>query len=200
MTEHRQQVDAVTKAVPTWVDPEQPVVEAIRQGDADAMAEFVARNTPWVRGVVFAVTGRSDNIDDVLQQVWVRAWRQAGSIHDPSRWRAWLYSIARHAGQDSQRRLQRRTRLHRRWGQWRQRLGGGEASPEVELIRDEQHRMTLDAIGELPAMYREPFVLRHLEDWSYAQIADVLGISAEGVETRLVRARRMLREKLKGRV
>ena len=61
--------------------------------------------------------------------------------------------------------------------------------------------MTSDRLYELlPAIYREPFVLRHLEDWSYAEIGEVLGLSVDTVETRLVRARRLLREMLQGKV
>ena len=58
------------------------------------------------------------------------------------------------------------------------------------------HQRVLGAIRGLPAIYREPFILRHLEDWNYQQIAQTLGVSVEAVETRLVRARRLLREAL----
>jgi RNA polymerase sigma factor (sigma-70 family) len=64
----------------------------------------------------------------------------------------------------------------------------------------ETRETILRAVQALPVLYREPFVLRHLEDWSYAQIADVLGLTLEAVETRLVRARRSLREALRGKV
>jgi RNA polymerase sigma-70 factor (ECF subfamily) len=52
----------------------------------------------------------------------------------------------------------------------------------------------------LPAIYREPFALRHLEGWTYAEIGTVLDLPLETVETRLVRARRLLREMLSGKV
>jgi RNA polymerase sigma-70 factor (ECF subfamily) len=48
----------------------------------------------------------------------------------------------------------------------------------------------------LPAAYREPFVLRHLEQWPYATIAEVLGITPMAVETRVARARRMLLDEM----
>lgn len=65
---------------------------------------------------------------------------------------------------------------------------------------NETHRTLLGAIEALPAIYREPFALRHLEDWSYARIGEALGLPVETVETRLVRARRLLRESLKGKI
>ena len=56
------------------------------------------------------------------------------------------------------------------------------------------------AIAGLPVLYREPFVLRVLEGWSYEQIGEALRLPKDTVETRLVRARRLLRERLQGRL
>jgi RNA polymerase sigma-70 factor (ECF subfamily) len=71
-----------------------------------------------------------------------------------------------------------------------------EPGPDVTLSDDERRRLVQQAIRGLPAIYREPLVLRHLEDLSYREIAAVLGIPPDTVETRLVRARRLLREAL----
>ena len=46
-------------------DPQRPVFEAIQQGDSHALAELMHRQGPWVRGVIFAVLGRADELDDV---------------------------------------------------------------------------------------------------------------------------------------
>jgi RNA polymerase sigma-70 factor (ECF subfamily) len=58
----------------------------------------------------------------------------------------------------------------------------------------------LRAIQALPVLYREPFVLRHLQGWTYKEIAEVMDMRVDSVETRLVRARRFLRERLKDKV
>jgi RNA polymerase sigma-70 factor (ECF subfamily) len=67
-------------------------------------------------------------------------------------------------------------------------------------VTNERHEAVLDAVASLPALYREPFVLKHLEGWSYRQIGEALGLPTDTVETRLVRARRRLRQKLAGEV
>ena len=67
-------------------------------------------------------------------------------------------------------------------------------------ISSEQRELLGAAIRALPTLYREPFVMRHLQGWSYAEIGDVLGMPVDTVETRLVRARRQLREALKDRI
>ena len=75
------------------------------------------------------------------------------------------------------------------------------ANPPVKSLVDrEVHETVLAAIGGLPELYREPFVLRHLEGWSYARIGETMNLPVDTVETRLVRARRLLRETLKGRL
>lgn len=181
-------------------DPELPVIEAIQQGDAYALDEFMRRHGRWVRGVIYAALGRMDEVDDVAQRVWMQVWREARRLDDPARWRSWLYRIARNAAYDAHRERQRRKKLlDGAVGRW---LGLNPAAPAVDqaLALDERQQAIYAAIGELPGMYREPFVLKHLENWSYQEIADALDLPVDTVQTRLVRARRRLREKLTGKV
>jgi RNA polymerase sigma-70 factor (ECF subfamily) len=76
----------------------------------------------------------------------------------------------------------------------------GTSSPDRNVVGREQHQEVLAAVQALPALYREPFVLRHVAGWSYKEIAGVMGMPVDSVETRLVRARRFLRESLKDKV
>lgn len=184
----------------TEYDPERPVIEAIQQGDPHAMAEFIQRQGRWVRGVVFGALGRMEDVDDVAQRVWMQVWREARRLDDPAKWRVWLYRIARNAATDIGRSRQRQGRM---LDELLNRAATGpepEQSPERKLIADERTNAMMEAIASLPALYREPFVLKHLEDWSYQQIGESLGLPVDTVETRLVRARRLLRERLAGKV
>ncbi len=153
----------------------------------------------WLRGVIYAVTGRLDLVDDVLQEVWIRVCQQIHSVREPQRLRGWLYRVARNAAIDARRGTRRHEAvpLEAVEGQVVEPGGGG---PPARAMRAELREALLRAVEALPALYREPFVLRHLEGWSYARIGEVLGLSVETVETRLVRARRLLREMLDGKV
>jgi RNA polymerase sigma-70 factor (ECF subfamily) len=181
-------------------DPETPVIQAIQAGDSHALAELMSRHGAWVRGVIFGALGRPDEVEDVAQRVWMTVWREAHRLSDPGRWRVWLYRIARNAATDAGRRRQRRRKLLSTL--WRR----AESQPSVGLSAEapveshERREMMLQAIGNLPELYREPFVLRHLDGWSYAQIAEAMGLPVDTVETRLVRARRLLRHELAGKV
>ncbi len=179
-------------------DPEAPVVEAIRGGDRCAFAEFVRRHNDWVRGVIFGVLGRADALDDVSQQVWTTVWQRIGELRATQSWRSWLYRMARNAAVDAGREASRqRARLK---VAARETARSGAASAESPLVSEERQREVLAAIGGLPPLYREPFVLRHMNGWNYQQIAEAMEMPVDSIETRLVRARRLLREALKDKM
>ena len=177
----------------------QLVAEA-REGDRVAADRLVREHAGWVRSAIYGVTARADLVDDIAQQVWARAWQHLGTLENPRQLRPWLYMIARNTAIDvcvAERRQQ--AIADRLDGQVRP-ADRPPASPPGVTDRRELRETLLRAVQSLPAIYREPFVLRHLEEWSYAEIGNVLSLSAETVETRLVRARRLLREMLQGKV
>ncbi len=187
-------------ALPLEQDSETGVFQAVQQGDRYAFEELVGRHSRWVRGIVFAQLGDETATEDVVQQIWLRLWQQAGTVRDPRTWRAWLVRIARNAAYDEVRwRRQQREGVARVVAE-RPPEERTERGPEGEATVEEQKRFVREAIRGLPAIYREPLVLRQLEGWSYQEIGNVLGIPVDTVETRLVRARRLLREALAGRV
>jgi len=181
------------------VEAASALVSAAQRGSRRAAERLVRQHDGWVRGVIYGVTGRRDLVDDVAQQVWAQVWERLGSLNDPRRLRAWLYSVARNAAIDASQDRRRRNAV--RLSLVADGLGDEQAPGPVRLtVGDELQETLLRAVESLPALYREPFVLRHLEDWSYAEIGELLGLSMETVETRLVRARRLLRETLNGKV
>lgn len=180
-------------------DAEEVVIEAIQARDRYAFEEFVRRQNRWVRGVVFGVLGRPDLVDDVVQQVWSSVWDRVGELREPNRWRSWVYRLARNAAVDAGRDLTRRRKAAQAALREAPRTDR-PTRPDDALLSTERERLVLDAVAGLPAIYREPFVLRHLNGWSYQQIGDLLEMPVDTVETRLVRARRLLRESLQGRV
>jgi RNA polymerase sigma-70 factor (ECF subfamily) len=173
-------------------EAEESVIDAIRGGDRYAFEEFVRRNHRWVRGVIFGVLGHRDIGDDVSQQVWTAFWQRIGELRDTASWKSWLYRMARNAAVDAGRELSRR-----KAAQFPAELvlstRPGDPSADHEAVRQEEQRRVLNAIQGLPAIYREPFVLRHLNGWSYREIAELMNLPVDSVETRLVRARRFLR-------
>ncbi len=178
------------------------LVALAQRGDRRAADHLVREHDGWVRSAIYAVVGRPDLVDDIAQQVWLRVWERLDTLQNPARLRPWLYAIARRTALD----------MHAEHERHRSRATSlaaeamaledspSQRRPPQTLSEREQREALLAAVRGLPAIYREPLALRHLQDWSYAEIAELLGISVETVETRLVRARALLRESLEGRV
>lgn len=181
-------------AASTNFDSEQPVIEAIQQGDHYAFKELLRRHDRWVRGIVFGVLGQNDQVDDVTQQVWTSVWEKISDLRDTSRWRIWLYRLARNAAVDAG----RNTTKHRErtTGLPEHVIDKADRDPGAQWGADERRDAMKQAIEALPALYREPLTLKHLEGWTYREIAEVLDAPVDTIETRLVRARRMLRKAL----
>lgn len=170
-----------------------------QQGNRPAADRLVREHEGWVRSVIFGVVGRWDLVDDIAQQVWAQVWERLRSLNDPQRLKPWLYSVARNAAIDASQ--ARRRRMAASLEPVAGSLGDERTAPPSQTLANRELRgLLLRAVEALPAHYREPFVLRHLEDWNYSQIGELLGLPVETVETRLVRARRLLREMLKGQV
>ncbi len=184
----------MTMPLPEEFDPVQPVVDAVVAGDGPAFEELVRGQGDWVRAVVFGVLGDRDRVDDVAQQVWTTVWERIGHLRDPGRWRPWLYRLARNAAVDAGRAQTRRRRSAERV------TGDATVTPCDTMVEAERRETVWRAIRGLPALYREPFVLRHVEGWGYRRIGEVMDIPVDTVETRLVRARRLLRDVLKDKV
>lgn len=183
-------------SAPADVDALHVLVAEAQRGNRPAADRLVREHEGWVRSVVFGVVGRWDQVDDIVQQVWAQVWERLPSLKDPRRLRSWLCSVARNAAIDAGQARRRRTTSALE--PVADALADGSEGSPVRVVLDGELRTTLlRAVEALPVHYREPFVLRHLEDWSYQQIGEMLGLPLETVETRLVRARRLLREMLK---
>ncbi len=180
-------------------DGDLELIAAAQQGERSALDAFVRRHQGWVRNVVYATVGNPSIVDDIVQHVWTNVWEKIGTLVDPTRWRGWLYRMAKNAAIDAG--LKRaREREHR---VDLSSIGCPESTisdPAKALIDAERHQQVLDAIRQLSEIYREPFILRHLNGWSYAEIGEAMSLPLDTVETRLVRARRLLRAALKHEV
>ncbi|MHC4474971.1 MAG: RNA polymerase sigma factor [Planctomycetota bacterium] len=138
-----------------------------------------------VLGLCIAHTKNFHDGEDVMQEVFMKAFTKFGTLRDPTRARSWLLKIARRMCIDFTRRR-------------------SPAQPMPENVpapphgQDEQINRLHKAISRLPEGYREPITLYYLDGRNCAGVAQNLGISEEAVRSRLVRARLRLHEILKG--
>src|SRR5262245_10281965 len=139
--------------------------------------------------------------EDLVQETYLKAFRAAESFKPGTNLRAWLFTILHNTARNRVRDRARDTvsvdsevveRAAERPG-----IGGVAETPESLLLRDTLAPELQAAIDALPEAFREAVWLRDVEEFSYAEIADMLSIPVGTVMSRISRGRRLLYERLK---
>ena len=137
------------------------------------------------------LSGSRTEAQDLVQNVYLQAWRSFHRVELGTNCRAWLFKMLLNEIRHHQRRLNS-SRLTADSGTLND---TAFEEPVSEVLTDED---VLAALGTLPAEFREVVLLADVEDFAYRQIAEILGIPVGTVMSRLSRGRRQLRMKLKG--
>jgi RNA polymerase sigma-70 factor (ECF subfamily) len=173
------------------------LVRRARQGDETAFHELVDRYAAELYGLARWFVGNAADAEDVLQETFAGAFRHLRSFEGRSSVKTWLNRIlVRQAARHHRSRARQRTVPLRGLSDGSQAvLGGHEAEAPAD---DNDLRLdVLNLLDTLSPEHREVVVLRELQGMSYSEIAEVVGIPEGTVESRLFRARRELRERLK---
>jgi RNA polymerase sigma factor (sigma-70 family) len=160
-----------------------------RTDDDKAFERLYESHVRNVYRYAVAMLGEPADAEDVTQTTFMNAYRAFKQGTRPERPQSWLIAIAHNVCRQRFRQAQRRPREVA----FDERLGDGAPFDEVEAPSAEDLRR---ALSQLPTNQRAAIVMRELEGCSYAEIAEVLGISISALEALLFRARRALREQL----
>jgi RNA polymerase sigma-70 factor (ECF subfamily) len=184
-------------------------MQAIANGDESAFAQLLDRHIHRVHHFVLRITNRPGDADDLVQETFLRVWRNAGQF---SQQRAslttWLMSIARNLCIDEHRRSNTRPTGHsvadgqtvldaladEPSGIVSREDSGGHAVLQLEQARRLEYLRA--AIADLPERQRTAITLCQLQGYSNANAAEILNIKVAAVESLLARARRTLRAAL----
>ncbi|MEZ5990565.1 MAG: sigma-70 family RNA polymerase sigma factor [Planctomycetota bacterium] len=157
------------------------------RGAKEAFGFLVLRYSRAVRSVVLTCLGSTADMDDLVQECFLRAYKGLNRIEDPSRFGHYVRRIARNLCID---------RIRRR-GNDQLSLDEVELEPAEVPPPDEDDRLPKlrRVVGGLPEALREAVLLFYFENLSVREMADHLGISEASVSQRLSRARARLRER-----
>lgn len=180
------------------------LVERARTGDGRALDLLWRSHRRWVAAIVIAHRPRTVDVDDLMQEVAVKFLDKIDTLRDPEAFRPWLRRIVLNVCRGTARGLKPTLTLVERGDGPGGLPGRGEvATPAAGAPRGDEVAATDDAARHvlaqaltLPPEYREPLLLRCLRSLSYQQIGELLDLPVTTIETRLARARRMLREEI----
>ncbi|HXI71051.1 MAG TPA: RNA polymerase sigma factor [Verrucomicrobiae bacterium] len=178
-------------------------MEKLQAGHDAALNDLMERHATPVFHFLCRMVGSEDDANDLAQETFVRVFKSRGSFRMEQKFSTWLFTIAANLARNHFRWRARHPNLSldAENPETEQSLGstlpaGGHAPNEAALATERAQAVRV-AVGKLPEDLREAIVLCEWEERSVAEAATILEATPKAVESRLYRARGILRERLK---
>ncbi len=168
------------------------LVTASKGGDQDAFAQLVQRYQRRVFNLVYRMLQQYEEANETTQETFLAAWQGLPAFRGDARFATWLYRIAYNCSlkQLEQRKRDKALQVALEAEQDDAKLVDTEMD-----VRDRQ-ALVREHLSHLPAKYRIVLILRHLQDMTYEEMAEILTMPIGTIKTHLFRARNLLKERL----
>ena len=166
-------------------------------GREDGFEELVRRYQRPITNYVFRMLNDYDSSLDVTQEVFIKVYNSLHKYSSEYKFSTWLYRIAHNAAIDYMRRRapnEQSIETENKDGAYQLQIESPNPTPEQDRERSEWRTEIESVVKCLPSVYRELIVLRHAQDLSYDEIAEITNLPLGTVKNRLFRAREMMRE------
>jgi RNA polymerase sigma-70 factor (ECF subfamily) len=179
-------------------DAEVELVRKARNGDRMAFEELIRRTSRLVFARLYLEIGDAHRAEDLLQETLIRAYRSLSSLAEPSKFRAWLLTVAVNVAVDAQRSdlRQKRATVGPGGVAYLPQLVDSGANPADQAEHNEMRDQVLAVLRSLPEEYRLPLSLRYLAGADYETIQTQLGLSNGSLRGLLHRGLKLLRDRL----
>lgn len=174
------------------IEADAALVARVGAGDSVACRSLMDTHLGRIHGFAWRMLGDAGEAEDVVQEAFLRLWRQAGKWRAEARVGTWLHRVAHNLCVD---------RLRKRRGDPGEQppdLADPAPGPAAERHRAQVARSVEIALARLPERQRAAIALVHYQELGNIEAADIMGVSVEAMESLLSRGRRGLREALAG--
>ena len=175
-------------------------IARVRAGECDAFQVLVERHSRALFRMAYRMTGNEQDAEDIVQETFLRAYRQLNRYESRAGFGTWLFSIASHYGLDVLRARGRREAARAGGnpdaGDPLDRAPARDAGPDRLLLSGEVQKTVDSTLAEMSRQERAAFVLRHFEGMSIEQIGGALGIGGNATKQSIFRAVQKLRKAL----
>ena len=178
-------------------------MERLAAGQDAALNDLMERHATPVFHFLCRMVGNEDDANDLAQETFARVFRARASFRPGEKFSTWLFTIAANLARNHFRWRSRHPNvsLEAETGDSEQTLGStlpaNDPAPNEQALTAERAKAVRTAVNKLPEDLREAMVLCEWEERSVAEAAVILEATPKAVESRLYRARQILRERLK---
>ncbi len=173
---------------------DEELVENIRNENSELFAEIIERYQQKLYRYLRYLTNRPSEAEDILQDVFIKAYRNLLDFNTKKKFSAWIYRIAHNEGVNSIKKLNRRKEISLHGSGKIDFVPDGKNSSLLDAqMRKEIQEKVKECLDELETKYREPLILYYLEDKNYREISDILRTSTNTVGTLIFRGKRILK-------
>jgi RNA polymerase sigma-70 factor (ECF subfamily) len=188
----------LTNAIPSVTEQDDLLlVAASKNGDQDAFAQLVQRYQRRVFNLVYRMLQQYEEATEITQETFLAAWQGLPAFRGDARFPTWLYRIAYNCSL-KQLELRKRDRALQVALEAEQVLvdADNENRANAEIDARDRQALIQEHLSHLPAKYRIVLILRHLQDMTYEEMAEILTMPIGTIKTHLFRARNLLKERL----
>lgn len=174
------------------------VVGRARSGDSDAFRLLVEKHSRTIFRVAYRMTGNQHDADDVVQEAFLRAYRQIDTFQERANFGTWLHRITVNCALDLLRARGRHDKhyIYEEDGQMTREAATTEPQPDRLLLSAELQKHVALALQDLSGNERIAFMLRHFDGMPVEEIGKTLGIQVNAAKNTIFRAVRKLRHSL----
>jgi RNA polymerase sigma-70 factor, ECF subfamily len=184
-------------------DSDSVAVARVKSGDGDAYQILVDRHSRSVFRLAYRMTGNEQDSEDVVQETFLRAYKQLHRWEARSSFGTWLFRIAANYSLDLMRKRKRHGEVTMNDSgpdedspEMAQALPSNDPGPDRLLFSNRVQERVAGALDELSQQERTAFVLRHFEGQSIEEISAALGLSGNAAKHSIFRAVQKLRRAL----
>ncbi len=179
---------------------DEELIARFQNGDEYAFEEIVHRYKDRLLNFVFRFLGQIDEAEDIVQDTFLKVYKNRDAYENIARFSTWIYTIAGNlAKTELRKRKRRRVFSISRMGvdEKEYEIPSTGKSPEENTEGNFNEKMIQAAIEKLPEKFRTVIILRDIQELSYDDISKIIGVPLGTIKSRVNRARLKLRELLK---
>jgi RNA polymerase sigma-70 factor (ECF subfamily) len=170
------------------------LMERVQAGDPHAFGEVVDRHKNGLVNYLSRLTGSRDRAEDLAQETFLRLLQARSRYQERGQLAAYIYRIATNLLRTEERRRRTWDFLQTRLFHWEIRRSREPPPGPTNLLVEELRLELQRCLQDLPLSFRAPLILREIEGWSYARIAQALGSREGTIKSRIHRAKSRLRQ------